>query len=99
MVLARPSLKPWIRAANAWTEGQKPSQYVQTISIIYKHIFEYMLISYCPSVQEVLEQFWHQLQKVAALLTHTRNCREKSSNCFQCASFLAFPMIGLHQGV
>ena len=77
MVLAHPSLKPWIRAANTWMEAQKPSQ--QSMSNIYTSIIlsQYwnllsmmMNIWWFHFVQGVLEQLWHQLRKVAVLSTH-----------------------------
>ena len=50
MVLAHPSLKPWIRAANAWMEAQKNIYKHNRISILESivHDDEYMMISFCP---------------------------------------------------
>ena len=106
MVLAHPSLKPWIRAANTWMEAQKPSQ--QSMSNIYTSIIlsQYwnllsMMISiwWFHLVQEVLEQLWHQLQKVAVLSTHAYVSRKIVGLLSGVPVLWFFPMIGFHQGV
>jgi hypothetical protein len=66
----------WSHGFELQTRGRKGKSQVNMFKLFQSSTtilfnFENMLISYCPSVQEVLEQFWHQLQKVAVLLTHT----------------------------